>query len=322
MKTVFPYPTVSGEIDLEVVGASLDGRPQPLSMISRQENVVALHQNERPNWQECRLELRATLPERELASGSWEEVTCVAVLTEGATNARTVDRLTPAGDGTWRGSLILARDMHRSRADLRLVVAATYDGTRARMIGTAENTWIVDLMARTPVRERDLNINEVDFREGDHNWLRPFKESPWLVETAGGDMPTVHLNLGFEGLKELLDTGGGPAERAMRGTVAAQIAAEAWTAMFHSAISELDADDDGTPQWPGGWRDSVLRAMLPDIFSDLPPADALYEVSSSRADGGGWHELQSRIQYAASRRGRVARNLGTAIRVLDRPERA
>lgn len=92
--------------------------------------------------------------------------------------------------------------------------------------------------------------------------------------------------------------------------------------MFHSAIGELEVDDDGTPQWPGGWRDSVLRVMLPDVYPDLPPADALFEVHSSRADGSGWHEVQSRIHYAASRRARVAKNLGTAIRTIDRPEGA
>ncbi|WP_327189477.1 hypothetical protein [Streptomyces xinghaiensis] len=323
MRTVFPYATLAGEVQIEVTGASLDSRPQPLHMISRQEHAVALHENERPDWREARLELRATLPERELASGPWTDVQCFAVLTEGATNARTVGRLfrdTPGED--WRGSVILARELHRRRADLQLVVSATVDGVGGRVIGSGERSWIVDLTARTPVRPRDLNIGEVDFRDPEHAWLNPFKDAPWLVETTGGDLPTVYLNLAFEGLKELLDTGGAPAERALRGTVAAQIAAEAWTAMFHSAIGEMEVDDDGTPQWPGGWRDSVLRVMLPDVYPDLLPADALFEVHSSRADGSGWHELQSRIQYAASRRARVAKTLGTAIRTLDRPEGA
>jgi hypothetical protein len=165
-----------------------------------------------------------------------------------------------------------------------------------------------------------LVIDEVDFRDGPHEWLRPFKDAPWLVETSG-DMPTVHLNTGFEGIAELLDAGGSATEKAVRGMLAAQIAADAWTAMFHSSVSDLEVEPDGAPLWPSGWRDWVLRAMLPDVLPELSPADALLEIHSRRTDGAGWNELQSRIQYAATRRAHVARNVGAVIRVLDRPEK-
>ncbi|WP_406477366.1 hypothetical protein [Streptomyces sp. NBC_01615] len=320
MRSVFPYPTLAGEVGFEITGASLDGRAQPIHMISRQERVVAFHETERPNWHEGRLDLRASLPEREIASGTWSEVACVAVATEGITNARTVARLSKGADGNWGGSLTLARDLYRRRAEVQLIVVATVDSTPGRMIAAAEMSWIVDFEARTPIRQRDLRINEIHFRDGELEWLRPFKDSPWLIETATGDTPTVHLNLGFEGLKELLDGGASTAEKVLRGTVAAQIAAEAWSAMFHSAVSDLEVDDDGSPQWPDGWRGVVLRVMLPDIYPDLPPADALFEANSCRVEGSGWHELQSRIQYAASRRARVSRHLGAAIRLADRAE--
>ncbi|MCM2575857.1 hypothetical protein [Streptomyces meridianus] len=320
--SVRPYPTLAGSVELEVVGAALDGRPQLLDMISRQERVVALHLNERSDWREARLELRARLPQRELSTGPWQKVECVAVLTEGVTNSRTLRPLRRASDGSWAGSITVERDLHRVRADLDLFVTATIGDVPGRIVGTDENPWIVDLTARTPLRQRTLEINEVDFGDADVPWLSRFKELPWLVETSGGDVPTVHLNLGFEGLKELLGSGGSVSEKALRGSIAAQIAAEAWTAMFHSAISELELDDDGTPQWPGGWRESVLRIMLPDVHPELPPADALFEAHSSRANGGGWHELQSRIQYAASRRAKVSRSLSTAIRSLDRSKEA
>jgi hypothetical protein len=320
VRGVYPYPTLAGELGFEITGASLDGRVQPLHVLSSQERVVALHESEGSEWHEVRLDLSATLPEREIASGAWEEVGCAAVATEGATNTRTLARLSREADGKWRGSLTLARDMHRRRAEVRLIVVATVDATPGRMIGMSEADWIVDFEARTPVRQRDLKINEVHFRDGDLDWLRPFKDSPWLIETAGVDIPTVHLNLGFEGLKELLDGAAGAAGKALSNTVAAQIAAEAWSAMFHSAISELEVDDDGSPQWPDGWRGAALRAMLPDIYPDLQLADALFEANNCRVEGSGWHELQSRIQYAAARRARVGRHLGTAIRLVDRAE--
>ncbi|MET8180806.1 hypothetical protein [Streptomyces sp. NPDC005336] len=312
-----PYPVLAGEVTFKVVSAALDGRNLRLEMISQRERVVAVHQVERREWDEARLEVRAELPEAELASERWSDVVCAALLVEGATNSRTVTRLSRSAGGIWTGSVPMARGAYRSRAALSVNVVATFDGVAGRVIGGSENNWIIDLVAHEPVRQRELHINEVDFRDGEVEWLRPFKDAPWLVETSG-DMPTVHLNTGFEGISGLLNSGGGPLEKAVRGTLAAQIATEAWTAMFHSAVSDLEVDDDGTPQWPTGWRDWALRSMLPDVLPDISAADALWEIHSRRAEGTGWNELQPRIQYAASRRARVAKNLGSAIRVLNR----
>ncbi|WP_141205188.1 hypothetical protein [Streptomyces griseorubiginosus] len=314
MNIVFPYPTLGGEIVIEVTKAKLDGRALPLSMISREQRVVALHEAERSQWEEARLDLRAVLPSKELASGPWSDVVCVAILTEAATNTRTVAKLSPVDDGNWSGSLRFARDEYHARALLTINVVATVDGETGRLIGTAEETWSVELNERTPTRQQELNIQEVDFRDGPHEWLRPFKEAPWLVETTG-DMPTVHLNTGFEGLAEFLNGRGGPMEKAVRGVLAAQIATEAWTAMFHAAVGDVELDDD-VPQWPAGWKDGVLRSMLPDVLPELSPADALLEIHLRRTEGG-WQDLQPRIQYAAARRAKVSRNLGNGLRTLN-----
>jgi hypothetical protein len=319
MKTLMPYPTLAGELTFKVTAAKLDGRDLPLEMISMQDRVVAVHRVERDAWEETRLEILAQLPEAELSKGPWSDVVCVAVLTEGTTNYRTVSRLRRSPDTRWIGSVSLPRDACRDRATLSVSAVATVDGVAGRIIGTADEDWVVDLSTRKPTRERELHIDEVDFRTGPHEWLRPFKDAPWLVETSG-DMPTVYLNTGFEGVTDLLGLGGSPLEKAIRGMLAAQIATEAWIAMFHSAVSDVDIEDDGVPQWPNDWRDGVLRAMLPDVLPDLSPADALLEIHARRTEGSGWNELQPRIQYAASRRARVAKNLGIAIRTLGRSE--
>jgi hypothetical protein len=101
----------------------------------------------------------------------------------------------------------------------------------------------------------------------------------------------------------------------VRGVLAAQIATEAWTAMFHAAVGDVELDDD-TPQWPSGWKDGVLRSMLPDVLPELSPADALLEIHLRRTEGG-WQDLQPRIQYAAARRAKVSRNLGNGLRALN-----
>ncbi|MFC8099985.1 hypothetical protein [Streptomyces sp. NPDC057363] len=316
MNTVFPYQVLTGEIKIEITSVKLDGRPLPLSMISRDHKAVALHEVERSGWDEARLDLRAVLPEKEIAEGPWDDVACLAVLAEPATNARTTVRLRRSDAGWWTGSLVFSRDAHLTRASLTVVVAATVDDESGRLIGTAEEPWTIELDERVPARKQELNIHETDFRNGPETWLRMFHDAPWLVETTG-DMPTVHLNTGFEGLVEFLNGGGAPTEKAVRGMLAAQIAAEAWTAMFNAAVGDLECDDAGRPQWPTGWRDGVLRSMLPDVLPDLSISDALMEVHV-RLTEGGWQELQPRIQYAAARRAKTPKNIANGLRAISR----
>lgn len=323
MNTLFPYPTLIGEIDVDVKQVRVDGRPLPLYVLSRPQHAVTLHQIERSNWDEGTLEIEVTMPVRELADGPWSEVSCVAILTERATNTRIVrplrrDRLS----GVWSGSVPVMRTLHRERALLDVYAVGTVDGVAGRIIGSADQSWVIDLLSPVPVRQREIDIVEVDFRDGPQEWLRPFKDAPWLME-MNGEIPTVLLNSSFEGITTLLHGSGGVLEKATSGLVAAQIAVEAWTAMFHSAVGNLEPDDDGSPQFPDGWRESVLRSMLPDVLPGTSAADALLEVHNRQTTGDGWAELQSRIQYAASRRAKLPKSLTAAVRAVTRfPERS
>jgi hypothetical protein len=323
---VYPYRRLAGELSFEVTGVrqELEGRYQhdlDIRSFSTQERVVALHQAERHDWESVRLGLSATLPIEELAEGPWTEISVIAVLTERATNSRTTARLVQSAGGgdAWSGHLRFWRSAYRSRAELSVVAVATVAGVRGRVIGESEVPWVVDLTATTPTRQREMVVNEVDFVTGPE-WLRPFKDAPWIVETSG-DLPTVHLNTGFEGISELINSVGSPLERAVRDMLAAQIAADVWTAVFHTLVSALEVDENRGPQWPGGWRDGVLRGMLADVLPDYSEPDALREIHLRRSESAAWNELQPRINYAAVRRAKVARNLGTAIRTLDVSQR-
>ncbi|MFD8969568.1 hypothetical protein ACFV0C_32090 [Streptomyces sp. NPDC059568] len=320
---VFPYRTLAGEIALRVTAVKQDHKRLDTSVLSGDERVVALHQVERDDWTCSRVDVAATLPVKELAEGPWQDVTVVAVLTEKATNVRatTVLQRETSDSAQWTGRIRVWRKAHRNQAELSAIVVATVDDVPGRIIGESEANWVIDLTARVPVRRRELHVDEVDFGDGPHEWLRSFRDAPWLVETSG-DLPTVHINTGFEGISELLNSGGTPLERAARDMVAAQIATDVWTAVFHSAVSDLELDAEGNPQWPGGWRDAVLRGMLSDVLPGMSAADALSEIHARRQESSGWNELQPRINYAATRRARVARNLGTAIRVIDTSQKA
>lgn len=315
MTQVFPYPTLFGDIELDVVGVAVDGVDLPYAQVSRSERTVALHRTGREQWRRATFHLRAALPERELARGPWSDVACLAVLTEKATNTRATSHLDRRPDGTWGGTIDVDQAMHHARAALGLIVVATVDGVPGRMIGMTDVPWYVDVETATPVRRREIEIVEEDFREGPLEWLRPFKDAPWLVDTTG-EVPTVYLNVSaVEGLVEVLGgTGGTPAERLVRELTAGRIAQDAWIAMFHSAIADLDVDEDGSPVLPTGWRESVLRTMLPDVMPKCRFEDALHDINERRTQGFGWSELQTGIQYAAARRSRLAKQLTSAVR--------
>lgn len=319
MITAFPYPTVFGDIDMEISAVVVDGASLPYSRISKTERTVALHQAGKEHWHTATLRLDARLPAEEIADGPWQDVRCMAVLTEKATNSRIVTRLTEGDAGFYRGSVELARSAHLNRATLGVVVVGTFDGIPGRLIGSADRNWYVDLKSATPARQREIDIVEVDFRDGPESWLRPFRDAPWLVDTSG-EIPTVLINTSaIEGFTDILNgTGGTPGEKALRETMSSQIAQDAWTAMFQAAISDLELDEDGTPQLPGGWRGSVLASMLPDVFPTLTPTDALYEINERRTQGYSWSEMQTRMQYAAGKRSQVTKRLTTAIRSVRR----
>ncbi|GAA1646607.1 hypothetical protein ACFQY4_05350 [Catellatospora bangladeshensis] len=318
MRAAIAYPTLFGDVDLEVVSVSVDGVDLPYAQISRLERTVALHRGGREKWESAHLRLKATLPEKEIADGPWSDLAVVAVVSEKVTNSRSTAQLNRGHDGFWHGGIEVSRLRHLNRVVLSLAVVATVDSMSGRMVGATERDWFVDLTATTPTRQRELEIVEADFREGPDEWLRPYQDSPWIVETSG-DIPTVYLNTAaVEGLIDLLHApGGSAAEKMLRDMTASQIAQDAWTAMFHTAVGDLELDDDGTPLMPSGWRESVLRSMLPDVLPGRQLTDALYDINERRIKGFGWSELQTSIQHAAGKRSQTTKKLTNAVRSIS-----
>ncbi|TWD73149.1 hypothetical protein FB561_7034 [Kribbella amoyensis] len=319
MIPVFSYPTLFGDVDLEVLSVTVDGGDLPYSKISRAERTVALDQAGRADWHSATLQLRGTIPDGEVVDGPWSDVSCLAILSEKATNARSTARLARGVDGRWHGAIELVRGSHSGRAILGLAAVATVGDVGGRVIGTARQDWYIDIQAADPIRQRAVDIVHADFADGEQDWLKPFKDSPWIVDTTG-DIPTVYLNTGgVEGLLDILDgVGGDSAEKLLREVTASQIAQDAWTAMFHTAIADLEFDEDGTPLLPSGWRGQVLRMMLPDILPGRQLNDALYEINERRSKGFGWSGLQSSIQFAVGRRTQVTKKLTNGVRTVVR----
>lgn len=294
----------------------LDGLPIHLNMISSREHVVALHQVERDGWEEARLSVQLSVPTQELRAADWSNIICVAVLTERRTNTRALTQLTADPAGDWSGIVTLHRDHHVNAAELTGHVVATVQGIRGRIVGSTQQSWTIDLQARKPVRQKFMIIRHVDFSAAENSHLHPFKEDPWTVET-GDDTPIVYLNTRFEGLIRLLEAG----DRVIREAVSTQIAADVWTALFNASVYSASTGEKHTI-WPGGWKDSVLKRMLPDIFPDLSLDDALDEVVSRRLSSEGGGDLQTRLIHATGRQSARARRLGNYIRSIERKEHA
>lgn len=313
MRRLAPYPVLAGEIVLEVRESRLDDVALPLAMISGSQHVVALHSVERENWQSARLPVRVRTPHKEIEAGPWSDVSCLAVLSERRTNVRMVTRLREEEPGSWIGEVVLYRDLHQVRAELTAQMIATVGGTKGRTIGSTDDAWVIDLEERVPVRHRAIKTIWADFGDERNPQLHPFRGDPWTVE-AVGDEPILYLNGGFEGLDVLLRSGRA-ADRPTRDAVAAQIAADVWTALFNAAAYAAELEN-GRPQWPGGWQEAALKRMLPDVFPDRSPDDAMIEIVNRRLSGDGGGDLQTRLLHAAAKQARLPRNLGGLIRTV------
>ncbi|MFJ1645852.1 hypothetical protein [Streptomyces sp. NPDC088258] len=320
----YPYHRLICAVTARVTAVRLsgpDGHREQLDSrgYSVVERVVALGRAERDDWQTARLVLAATVPAREFRTEDhWSDVAVVAVLTEGATNARTVARLTPEVEGgsDWTGEIELDRDDHLDRASLAVHVVATVGGVEGRVIASTDEEWLIDMTADAPLRDRQIDLSTVSFARG-AEWLRSFRDAPWILDTAGR-MPVVRLNSDFEGLVALVDGQGSKVESVVREMLLAQMGTDVWTAVFHTAIGDLEIEDDGTPLLPPDWRGAVLREMLPDIVPGRSVEDALREVHVRRTGEGSWTDLQPRIQYAASRRAEVPKALADTVRNIER----
>ena len=315
MKRLAPYPVLLGDVVLDVRQARVDDVALNLSMISTAQRAIALHTVERADWETARFAVRVNAPHAELTAGPWSEVACLAILAERRTNTRTVTRLRGDGPGVWVGEVVLNRDLHLGRAEVTAQLVATVHGVDGRAIGATDVAWVIDLEERAPARHKSVKTVWADFGDERNTHLHAFRGDPWMVE-AVGEEPTLHLNLAFDGLEALLRSGRA-ADRPARDAVASQIATDVWSALFHAAVYSAQIDD-GQVEWPGGWQEATLRRMLPDVFPDRSPDDALTEIVNRRHSGDGGGDLQTRMLHAVAKQAKLPRNLGGLIRMVRR----
>lgn len=304
MKLIAPYPLVAGEVTLNVSEVRLDDLALPCTVISKTDRRVALHLVNREDWNVVRITLQVKAPRHELDAGPWLQTACVATISERRTNVHSAVKLRMEQPGDWTGEVELHRDDHYGHARLSGYLVATVDDVPGRIIATVAQPWTVDLRASTATPRESIVTRWINF--ADDPRLRWLKTDPWAVTTTD-EVATLNLNSGFDGLRAVLESTK-VADRPAREALASQIAVELWTVLFNEAMHHTDGNT-----WPGGWRELVLRRMLPDLFPDRSPDDALRELVNRGAG-----DIHTRILHAATKQARMPRSLGGFVRSLLR----
>ncbi|MGW2596371.1 hypothetical protein [Streptomyces klenkii] len=313
MKTLFPYPVLSGEVVLVADRLVVDNVPRQWQAISEREHVIALHEV-KGRWTEIRIKVTVRADAGELAVGPWAAPTCVAVVRNPRTRIRHTFPLAPAGDGVWEGDVELRRGEQLDACEIDAWIVADVDGEPGRLIGTASERWRVDFEAKTPTQQRSIKMVWKDFT--DDVDLAEFRDDPWLLD-AQADEPVLYLNSSVEGLRGVLENAVTPEQKVVRDVMAAQIASETWASMFNAALYASDVED-GQAQWPGGWHEDVLKRMLPDVFTDRSPSEGLAELVERRTEGQSGGDLQRRVMHAATLQSRKPKAVTGALKSLAR----
>lgn len=313
MKTVFPYPILVGSVTLMANEVWVDNIKLNLNLISDDERVIALHSIKR-DWSEIRVKVSVEADPDELAAGVWESVECVAVVRNRRTNVRLSFPLHDEGAGRWSGEVELRRGEHVGRCEIDAWIAAEVEGVGGRLVGWAENRWSADFEAKQPTRQRSIKMVWKDFP--DHPFLKEFRDDPWILDAESGD-PVLYLNSSLEGFRAVLDSASSAERKLVREVMATQIASEAWTAMFNSALYASTVEG-GEPEWPGGWQEDVLRRMLPDFFPDISPDEALVELVNRRVKGESGSDLHARLMHSATLHSKKQKTVASSVRTLAR----
>ncbi|GAA4598078.1 hypothetical protein GCM10023194_74670 [Planotetraspora phitsanulokensis] len=304
MKQIMPYPVLAGEVTMSVREVRLDDVALPYGMISEPDHTVALHLLEREDWNVVRLMLQVSAPRHELDTGPWFSLAFLVTASERRTNTHSAVKLMMRQPGEWTGEVELHRDDHFGRVQIAGQLVATVADVPGRVIATVAQPWTVDLRARVATQRESIQTRWINFAEDPE--LIWCKSDPWAVTTTD-EAAVLNLNSGFDGLRAVLESPRA-AERPMRDALAAQIAVDMWTALFNEAAHQVD-----NHEWPKGWRGLVLQRMLPDLFPDHSPDDALREIVNR-----GVGRIQTRVLHAAAKQARMPRSLGGFIRSLEK----
>lgn len=321
MKTLAPYPILTGDIVTSISGVELDGVRLTDVFVDTESRRVELRDDDHRDWRTLTVHLQVKGPIDELSApgAPWTRVRPVGTAQCSYTDFRVSEELTEdvGQRQRWSGSIELDRTETYGSVEITGVLTATVEGEAARQIGRDEG-WTISLddVPRPPAGDA-LTMEWQDFSDPtDPEGLAILKKNANLPTfLLIGNNPTLYLNRGFQGLEGLLASGRrSKPESALHDAVRTFIAAQTWMTLFIDAIQYVKVDEDeGSVEWPDeSWRTNVLRVMLARLqgASDDGALMKVYEEFNT-ADSVGI--LLQQIHVACSEISRTPRLLANAL---------
>ena len=332
MKIFFPYKTIGGDVELRIANGKLDDGDFPKNPFTPDQRLVQLYDLDKTSWRCVTLDLELIVPAEEIAAleKTGGEVTATAVAQCPATQLRQTIRLQRAAGkaAKWHGTAELDRDNYRGRVELVGLVVGTVAGRPDRYLGRSE-PWSVhfDEPAVLPL-EGTLRVQWVDFKNpGEQGFLKDHFDKPSFTDLSD-TVPTVYLNKcdDFAGLPAIMDDRRRPNkwDKALHDSQRVGIARSVWLAMLNTALAAVREDDDGgDPNWPAeDWKRQVLRALLPEIYPDVSPEQALAQAMIDKTSPDGAATLESRAEAAINAQvgaGKILRRTLDALANAEMP---
>ncbi|MBX3412391.1 MAG: hypothetical protein KF708_06870 [Pirellulales bacterium] len=272
-KTIFPYPTLVGELELSLTEPRIDNQLVPPEAILPNERSILLFGHDPNDWTNLTLRIDVEVPPAELERFENEHgaVNLVVVASCRPTNTRQPIPLqrSPLGPSHWGAKTTISRSGFREKVVLQAILTAAVQGVPHRPVAVSES-WTLHFDPSESLRiAGTLAVKWCDFKsESAPPIARQFSDSSHVVD-LDQPLPEILLNSSFEGLEPLLRDAKdrSPVEQALHDSTRMSIARSVWMALLGDAMSAVIPGEDGEdPTWPNReWHAEVLKRILPEI---------------------------------------------------------
>ncbi len=303
---------------LSVLGAHLNA--------DAEERLIDLRANGTSRDDELELELRAECSKKDLEAllGAYDRTEVAVVFGCRPTDSRHAVSLFPSDleSGLWAATHILDLRLYRGQIAVKAIVTGSAADGLPRILGESPSWKLLLDETAGPQLSGELPVKWVDFAS--QVQLKPFIDEPFHADLES-PLPTIYLNSRIEGLSRVLPREGQPigALRPVYETVRTSIARSVWMALFGASLAGIvrvdDADSEEPPEWPeAGWQEQVLRRVLPGVYPDASPEEALRLASNAQLSEQAARQLESRALLVIQRDIlRDGRSLRRALRAVD-----
>lgn len=321
---IYPYPTMSGTISLQLSGGGLDDSGWPRVPYIPDRQLVELYDLDKESWSIAGFDVEVTLPADELARSEEEGNVVVLLSIEcSRTLYRQVIRLRrdKTGSNRWTGRLEAYRQNLRGTAIVAAVVAGTVEGRVNRFLGrSSEWTLHFDEPAVRPATGT-MKVRWVDFEhpESGLEYLTDYADREFFTDMQS-EVPTLYLNKAeaFDGLPALLeDRRRAERDLPLHNAERVSIARSVWMGLINTSVASIQVDADGLPEWPlEEWKRVVLKRALAKALPVLGDDERLQEAHEAwkapeRAAG-----LESKLQLAVDDLASAGKLLRRSLKIL------